>query len=100
MTGRGGSTANTKRRLIRVQPGASGDRCPESADPASNLEVLVDAEAMLIMSIHYIHKWVWIPIVVYSILTAFITQSWLDGLAKARKAQDVAYLNLEEPDDE
>ncbi len=55
---------------------------------------------MLIMSIHYIHKWVWIPIVVYSILTAFITQSWLDGLAKARKAQDVAYLNLEEPDDE
>jgi hypothetical protein len=64
------------------------------------LIVAVYAVAMLIMSIHYIHEGVWIPIVVYSILTAFITQSWLDGLTKAQKAQDVAYLNLEKLNDE
>jgi hypothetical protein len=56
------------------------------------LIVAVYAVAMLIMSVHYIHKEVWIPVVVYSVLTVLIAQSWLYGLAKARKAQDVAYL--------
>ncbi len=59
------------------------------------LIVAVYAVAMLIMSVHYIHEAVWIPIAIYSILTVLIAQSWLYGLTKAQKAQDVAYLNSE-----
>ena len=57
--------------------------------------VAVYAVAMLIMSVHYIHEGVWIPIAVYSVLAALIVQSWLYGLAKAQKAQDIAYLKPE-----
>jgi hypothetical protein len=59
------------------------------------LIVAVYAVAMLIMSVHYIHGWVWIPIAVYSALTVLIVQSWLYGLTKAQKAQDAAYLDSE-----
>jgi hypothetical protein len=59
------------------------------------LIVAVYAVAMLIMSVHYIHKMVWIPIAGYSALTVVIALSWLRGLAEAQKAQDAAYLNRE-----